>query len=81
VLLTLSLLRDENGEPSAVSSMAKDISQQKAADAELRRYQAELEERVAARTAELAEGQQRLTLALDAGGMGTWENDLVANIN
>jgi PAS domain S-box-containing protein len=53
VLVTLSLLRGEDGEPAAIASLAKDISDQKAAELELRQYQDQLEALVARRTAEL----------------------------
>lgn len=53
VLLTLSLLRDESGEPSSIASMATDISALKAAQRDLHDYKDHLERRVAERTAEL----------------------------
>jgi len=53
VLLTLSLLRDDDDHPVGIASIAKDISVQKAAEKELCEYRDHLEELVAQRTAEL----------------------------
>lgn len=39
-----------------------------------------LEQRVAERTASLREGEERLRLAIDAGRIGIWENDLVSGV-
>ena len=50
--------------------------QQQAVEAAL----AGLEQRVAERTASLREGEERLRLAIGAGGFGTWETDLTALI-
>ncbi|MEM6787393.1 MAG: protein kinase [Myxococcota bacterium] len=53
VLLTLSLLRDEAGDPAAVATFAKDIRQLKRVEHELLDAKRKLEDRVAERTAHL----------------------------
>ena len=53
VLLTLSRLTNDAGEPVAVATIAKDITALKRAEAELQEYSRTLEERVAERTREL----------------------------
>ncbi len=45
--------------------------------AQVQQYAAELEDRVAARTAELAEVTQRLQLATQASQVGIWDQDIV----
>lgn len=52
------------------------LRQQQAVEAAL----AGLEQRVAERTASLREGEERLRLAIGAGGFGTWESDLTTGI-
>ena len=54
VLLTLSRLTDESGEPLAVATLAKDISDLKIAEQKLQRHSQELEQRVSERTKELS---------------------------
>jgi len=53
VLLTLSLIRSESGEPDAVATLAKDISAQKRAEERLRKHRLQLEQEVSERTAEM----------------------------
>ena len=53
VLLTLSLLRDDEGQATGIATFAKDISAQKQAQKELIEYQNELESQVDERTREL----------------------------
>ena len=53
VLLTLSMLRDDENVAVGIASLAKDITAQKAVEKELRDYRDHLEEIVAQRTAEL----------------------------
>lgn len=60
VLLTLSLLKDENQQPIGIASIATDISALKAAEEELRKYQNNLEKMVEERTEELE--QERILL-------------------
>ena len=60
VLLTLSALKDENGEISAVSSVAKDITELKRIEKELTKTRDELETRVQQRTRELTQARTDL---------------------
>jgi PAS domain S-box-containing protein len=54
VLLTLSLLKDDSGQPAAIATFAKDIGELKEAQAQLSEYSHSLEEQVQQRTADLA---------------------------
>ena len=78
VLLTLSLLRNEAGESEAVATLAKDISAQKQAEAELQRYSEQLEHRVNERTVDLAEAEAQLRTALSSmtGGIFLVDKEL-----
>ena len=60
VLITLSLLKDENGKATGLASFAKEITAQKQAEAELRELAEELEARVKERTTEIEEANKRL---------------------
>lgn len=60
VLLTLSLLTDEAGEPAAIATLAKNISQLKETEKQLRESHELLEQRVEERTAELAATNSKL---------------------
>ncbi len=60
VWLSITALRDAAGEISGFLAMAVDITARKRADAELRRYREQLEEMVAARTAELKAANREL---------------------
>lgn len=53
VLLTLSLIKGEDGRAEAVATLAKDITDQKRAETELRNSRDNLEEMIGERTAEL----------------------------
>ena len=66
VLLTLSRLTDDAGRPTAIASIAKDITELKAAEAALQQHGRELEERVAERTRELEEAKQQAEAATAA---------------
>src|SRR5581483_3800105 len=55
-----SLQRDENGTPSAILEITRDVTEQKRIDAELRKSKAELEHRVAQRTSELREANEEM---------------------
>ncbi len=61
ILISLSLLTEEDGQPTGLVTFAKDISELKEAEAELRKAHGELEERVQIRTAELSKANQALT--------------------
>jgi two-component system, sensor histidine kinase and response regulator len=60
VLLTLSLLKNAEGETIGLSTLAKDISEQKQAEEELRNYKEHLEELVELRAGELEKAQKDL---------------------
>jgi len=60
VLLTLSLLKDDSGKPYSIATIAKDISSLKRVESQLVEYKNHLEEKVALRTRELEETNQRL---------------------
>ncbi len=61
MLITLSLLKDEAGQPTSVASFAKEITTQKQAEAELRQLADHLEARVKERTAEIEEANKKLS--------------------
>ena len=60
ILASVSLLRDENGTPNGAVAINRDISERKRAAEEIFTLNAELEQRVAQRTAELEEVNQEL---------------------
>ncbi len=60
IQLTVSLVRESNGQPKYFISIVEDISDRKAAEAALQRLNATLEQQVAARTAQLTELNQEL---------------------
>ena len=55
-----ALARDEHGHPVAIIALNSDVTDRRRAEAEIRRLNAELEQRVAARTAELARANKEL---------------------
>ena len=55
-----SVVRDADGQPSVLFSQAEDITERKLAEAEVHRLNAELEQRVLQRTAELKAANQEL---------------------
>ncbi|WP_447969280.1 sigma 54-interacting transcriptional regulator [Nitrospira sp. M1] len=61
VLITLSLLTDEEGQPTGIATFAKDISVLKETEAALRNAHDELEARVKERTSELHQANDLLT--------------------
>lgn len=65
VLLTLSLLTAEDGQPVAVATFAKDITELRVTQARLEALNRDLEARVAARTAELEAAMARLQQQLE----------------
>ncbi len=88
-LITMTLLRDEQGNPAGVVSIAKDISARKEKESKLEKQRQQLEEQVNLRTAQLQAAireaeeanaqlqkvQERLTIALDSAQIGIWEFD------
>jgi PAS domain S-box-containing protein len=64
VSLTFSSVRDGSGRIVSASKIARDITGRKRAEERLRRFNAELEERVEERTAELRLSEERLHTAL-----------------
>lgn len=87
VLLTMTLLRDQEGRPTGIVTIAKDISARKQKELELEKQRRLLEEQVALRTTqmqaavesvekvnnELQQVQERLSIALDSAQIGIWE--------
>jgi len=87
VLLTMTLLRDEDNIPTGIVTIAKDISARKEKEQELEKQRSLLEEQVNLRTAqlqsaieaaenandELQKVQDRLSIALDSAQIGIWE--------
>ncbi len=75
ILLTLSLLRDENGAPIGIASNAADITALKQAEAELLRHKEHLEELVTERTKKLEETHRYLEMALENMPGAMWVVD------
>ena len=65
-------------EPPLIVAFLHDITRRKTTEREIRALNAELENRVAKRTAELAQAEERLRLALEAGNIGVWQEFLPA---
>jgi len=66
-LTTTTLLKDDNGKPFALATLAKDISDRKKVEQKLRKLNEELENRVEERTAHLQQeldGRERIETAL-----------------
>lgn len=83
---SLKPLKDENGKVILIIPEGRDISERKQTEAEIQKLNAELEQRVKKRTAELEAAKletdnyaAKLVLALDAAKMGAWSWDLASN--
>ncbi len=69
-------LRNSAGQVIGLVGIGYDITERKQAEAEIRRLNAELEDRIAQRTAELAQTSERLKLATRAANIGIWDWDV-----
>lgn len=83
---SLKPIKDENGRVTLIIPEGRDISERKRNEAEIQKLNAELEQRVRERTAELEAAKletdnyaAKLVLALDAAKMGAWSWDLATN--
>ncbi len=75
ILLTLSLLKTDEGKPLGIASITKDISELKRAEKELKEYRDHLESLVEERTADLEEAMQVAEEATRA------KSDFLANMS
>jgi len=66
VSVVISLIKDSSGAIIGASNTARDITQQKAAEREIRKLNQELEGRVQERTAQLQESEKRVRRKLDS---------------
>ena len=73
VLYNATTYRNEDGEVQGVFAAARDVSELRQAQQALQKSHDELEHRVEERTAELRDREERLTHALEAGELGTWD--------
>jgi PAS domain S-box-containing protein len=79
VLYNASVYQDEQGRVMGVFAAARDVTKRKQAEAEILKLNAELEQRVEARTKALAASQERLRLSAEAADIGFWDWDLESN--
>jgi PAS domain S-box-containing protein len=79
VIYNASLYRDEHGRVQGVFAAARDITERKRSEAEIRRLNADLELHVRERTLALAESEERLRMATEAAEIGFWDWDLGTN--
>jgi PAS domain S-box-containing protein len=79
VLYNATTYKNEKGEIQGIFAAARDVTELKAAEAELRETHKILEEQVRERTHELQESKERLNLALTSSGMGIFEWDIIKN--
>jgi PAS domain S-box-containing protein len=73
VLYNATTYRNEDGEVQGVFAAARDVSELRRAQEALQKSHDELEHRVEERTVELRDREERLTHALEAGELGTWD--------
>ena len=71
--VSTSLMKDVAGQVIGILGVTRDISRRKQAELALQKLNMELEERIAARTAELATSEERFRLAMDAATDGLWD--------
>ncbi|UCC62876.1 MAG: PAS domain S-box protein, partial [Anaerolineae bacterium] len=72
--LSASLLHDAQGQLVGVMGISRDITERKRAEAELRRYQEHLEERVEERTTELRKSEERYRTLFDGVPVGLYRS-------
>lgn len=82
VATAVTLVRDAEGEPDYYMTVARDVSQRREADADLRRMHNELEARVSQRTLELARANSELAKAKKvAEDANSAKTNFLANIS
>ncbi|MBN1935782.1 MAG: response regulator, partial [Anaerolineae bacterium] len=69
-------MHDSAGQVIGLVGIGYDVTERKRAEAEIQRLNEELEERIAQRTAELAQTSERLKLATRAANIGIWDWDI-----
>ncbi len=77
---TIVPLKDEDGQITRYLSVRVDITERKAAEAEIHALNQNLDRLVTERTGELRESSERLLLATRAGGVGIWDWDIVRDM-
>jgi PAS domain S-box-containing protein len=75
VLYNASVYRDDRGNVAGVFAAARDVTERRRAEDEIRRINAELEQRVAERTAELAASERRFHGIYDTAPVSIWQQD------
>jgi PAS domain S-box-containing protein len=75
VALTISPIRDARGQITGASTIARDVTERKRMEEELRRLNAELEQRVEARTRELAASEERFRTIYATAPVSIWQED------
>ena len=69
-------IRDATGKIAGVVLIFRDVAEERSLEQTIQQLNADLERRVQERTVELAESEERLTLAVDVGEFGIWDVDL-----